>query len=211
VDAYRTEDEQVEALKKWWKANGKSVVVGVAVGLLAFGGARYWVDQRTARAEQASLLYEQMMGAVEAENPEVSSQVASTLLSQFNDTPYAAFAAMAMAKLKFEEDDSQSAITYYHWVLENDADEGLQQIARLRLARVLFEDNRLDEALAELREYLPPFKALYEELRGDIFTAQGNMPEARAAYQAALDAGGTGDDALLQMKLQNTGAASAES
>ena len=35
MDIYQTEDEQVEALKKWWEENGKSVIFGLCIGVVA--------------------------------------------------------------------------------------------------------------------------------------------------------------------------------
>jgi predicted negative regulator of RcsB-dependent stress response len=40
VDVYTTEDQQVEALKRWWKENAKSILLGVALGLAAVFGWR---------------------------------------------------------------------------------------------------------------------------------------------------------------------------
>jgi len=41
VDEFSTEDEQVEAIKKWWKENGTSLIVGVVLGLSVLFGWRY--------------------------------------------------------------------------------------------------------------------------------------------------------------------------
>ena len=44
MDIHRTEEEQVEAIKTWWKANGTSVIVGVVLGVAVIFGVRYWFD-----------------------------------------------------------------------------------------------------------------------------------------------------------------------
>ena len=31
MDVYKTEEEQVEAIKKWWQENGKSIIAGVVI------------------------------------------------------------------------------------------------------------------------------------------------------------------------------------
>ena len=38
----RTEEEQVEALKSWWKENGKSLIMGVVIAVAAVFGWRGW-------------------------------------------------------------------------------------------------------------------------------------------------------------------------
>lgn len=44
-----TEEEQVEALKKWWKENGTAVIVGVVIGISAVVGFWKWREYRDAR------------------------------------------------------------------------------------------------------------------------------------------------------------------
>ena len=48
---FETEDQQLEALRKWWQENGRGVLVGVVLGLGAVGGWRGWVYYTEARAE----------------------------------------------------------------------------------------------------------------------------------------------------------------
>jgi len=31
LDVYSTEEEQVEAIKKWWNENGKSIIAGIII------------------------------------------------------------------------------------------------------------------------------------------------------------------------------------
>ena len=40
MDVYKTEEEQVEAIKKWWQENGKSIIAGVVIGITAIFGWR---------------------------------------------------------------------------------------------------------------------------------------------------------------------------
>ena len=61
-----------------------------------------------------------------------------------------------------------------------------------------------DDALSTLNAPLPEaFKANVAELKGDIYTQQGNKEQARVAYQAAVDAGGLTSNPLLQIKLDD--------
>ncbi|HNC67059.1 MAG TPA: tetratricopeptide repeat protein, partial [Thauera aminoaromatica] len=56
------------------------------------------------------------------------------------------------------------------------------------------------------------YKARFDDLRGDVLAAQGKVAEARAAYQAAIDAlAAVGDDAVtlrevVRVKLESLGA-----
>jgi len=35
VESYRTEEEQVEALKRWWKENGTGILVAILLAVAA--------------------------------------------------------------------------------------------------------------------------------------------------------------------------------
>ena len=47
------EQEQVDALKAWWKENGKWVTGAVVVGLLGFAGIKFWKDHQANQAAEA--------------------------------------------------------------------------------------------------------------------------------------------------------------
>ncbi len=52
----KTEEEQVEALKRWWQENGKSLILTIAVSV---GGVLSWnayQDHQTSESELASVL-----------------------------------------------------------------------------------------------------------------------------------------------------------
>ncbi|MGU3844696.1 YfgM family protein, partial [Vibrio diabolicus] len=44
MELYDTEEQQVEAIKDWWKENGKAVIIGAVVGLGGLFGWRYYQD-----------------------------------------------------------------------------------------------------------------------------------------------------------------------
>ena len=56
---YETEEQQVEALKAWWAENGKSVMLGVGIGVAAIGGWQFWGKHKESQAREASDGYEQ--------------------------------------------------------------------------------------------------------------------------------------------------------
>ena len=66
MSGYETDEEQLEALKKWWAENGKAVLVGVVLGLGAIFGWRGWISHEQGRSEAASALYEEVINAIEA-------------------------------------------------------------------------------------------------------------------------------------------------
>ncbi len=202
MDHYVSEDEQVEAIKKWWKVNGGAIVGGVVIGLLVIFGWQYWSSYRVNQAEQAALRYAALSRAIEANDTDQARQEGRVLIEDFSASAYATLAAFQLAKLAVQEGDNATAIGRLEWALEHSRQDGIKDIARLRLARVLLTEKRYDAAEELLNQVTgTSFTAELENLRGDLYVARNKLAEARAAYQAALGAGG--GNAMLQMKLEN--------
>lgn len=205
-----TDDERVEDLKKWWKENGTSIIVGIGLGLVAIFGWQYWNAHRNTKAEQASQAYDAFVTAAEKPDPDQARQLAQSLLADFPKSPYAALAALRLAKLAAESGDSATAIQRLEWVIENARLDEIKDIARLRLARVLAAAGRAPDAELQLaRVATPGLTAEREELRGDLALAGNDPDKARTAYTAALAA--SGGNFLLQLKLDNLAPPTADS
>ncbi len=202
MDHYVSEDEQVEAIKKWWKANGGAIIVGVVIGLLVIFGWQYWSSYRINQAEQAALRYAALSQGLEDNNANQVRQEGQILMEEFSDSAYATLAALQLAKLAAQERDNTTAIERLEWALEHAHQEGIKDIVRLRLARVLLAEKRYDGAEKLLDQVTgTSFTAELENLKGDLYVARNQLAKARAAYQAAL--GASGGNPMLQMKLEN--------
>lgn len=209
MDVSRTEDEQLEALKKWWAENGVSIVAGVVIGIAAIFGWRGWQSHQQAMAEAASLLYTETIVNIRQNNNTKAREAADRILAEYGSTGYAAFAALLLAKLDVEENKNEAALAQLQWVLDNAGQEGLKHLARIRMGRVYLAMHQPEKALETLDVASQgEFAASYEELKGDIYV-QLNQPEkARTAYQLALaeSSGPAGDDnTYLQLKLDDIG------
>ncbi len=203
MDVYATDEEQVEAIKKWWKENWRSIFGGVALGLGLVFGWRAWVAHTTGIGEQASVYFEQMANLMQTGQTELASQQAERLRSEFSATPYAVFAALAQAKMHLGKGDAGAAKASLEWALNTTDQEGMRHVIRLRLGRVLLQAGDVSAATGILPATVPSaFAGEYAELEGDIAVAKGEPAIARAAYARALQ-GGAGNKALIQMKLDD--------
>jgi predicted negative regulator of RcsB-dependent stress response len=182
------EQEQIEALKGWWKQNGKLVVLALVAAALAFGGVSGWRHYQARQVAQASQLFAELERALQAANPKQVSAVAGQLMDKYPRTGYAPMAALMAAKASFEAGDLKSAAGHLAWALEHARDEETAAVARLRLAGVRLDENQPAAALELLEQKHPgSFAGLYADLRGDALVAQGKLAEARAAYRQALE------------------------
>jgi len=209
LDVYRTDEEQVEALKKWWQENGMSAVIGLVVGLGAIFGWRMWQEQQLLQAEAASEMYQQMVIAVRDDNdPDQAQKTAEQIHNNYQSTVYAVFAKLLLAKLAVDAQDLESATVHLRWSLDNNQDESLQHPIRLRLARILLARDKSDAAssIIDIKQ-TGQFGAAYDELRGDIKHHDGDIEAARIAYQQALTKtlASRNDISVLEIKLDGLG------
>lgn len=208
MEVYTTEEQQVEAIKKWWRENKLSVIGGVIIGVSALWGGRAWLDNQHAYTEAASYHFMAMMDMIQKGKNDEAAQAGAQLLGQFADTAYAPMAALAMARLKVEGGDLVAAQSHLRWAMDNGDQEVVKQEARLRMARILLAQGKPDEALSLLNQGKPgSFEAAYEELKGDIFVAKGEQGQAQAAYTRALAAMEPTEPSrsFVQMKLDDLG------
>ncbi len=206
MQEYETEEQQIEALKKWWKENSSSLLIGLAIGLAAIAGWKTFTDYTRDHSQQASDMYIAVNEQVKQNNFTDKNKLES-LTSEYKDTPYAALAALSVAKYYYEKGEVEAAIKQLQWAEQNTDVEETRHIARLRLATVYIADSRLEQAEALLNQAYPAeFTARYEELKGDLYVAMGDDQQARAAYDKAILAQGLTVTPWLKMKRNNVGA-----
>ena len=208
MDVYKVEDQRIEDIKSWWRENGLSIVVSVALGVGAIFGWRAWQASTLEKAQAASQLHAKMVVALRDEDNAGAKDAADGILEQYDNTPYAVFARLTLAKLAVADGELEAAAAHLRWALEQDLDESFSHVARLRLIRVLLSQGELDaaERLADAPDQ-GEFAVNYDELRGDIKSAQGDLEAARSAYQQSLDKarGGARDVSTLEIKIDNIG------
>lgn len=207
------EDEQLEALKKWWNDNGTAVIVGVSLGILVIGGWRFWQSYTQGQAELASAVYENMMQQAEQKDSKAFPGLAQELLQKHPGSVYAVFASLMQARRALEQNRIDAAETHLQWVIDNAGLPELVSLATWRKARLVFAGGDADGALA-LLDKAPPDKAFasaYAELRGDIARHRGEREQAKKYYDEALSALSKGNQRrnVLQQKQDNLGSVDA--
>jgi len=212
VEGYASDQEQVESIKRWWRANGKAILLGIVIGASIIVGWRMWSNHQATQAEMAAGQYEEVLNDMRRGDKAAALDRGARLVEQQRDTPYAALTALALAKIKMEDKDQQGARYYLQWVIDNAKQPALKDVARLRLARVMLSAGEAAAALDALKEVdMEAYGVPAQELKGDILVALNRIDEARSAYRSAIaSAAGPGEDHdRLQMKLSAIGGAEA--
>jgi len=205
VDEFLSEKEQLEQIRDWWRENGAYLVGGVALGvILLLGWNRYNAYQQS-QAESAAGLYHELRQAVADDAPGEALALLETLRSDYAASPYTDQGGLLAALMHLSDQQFRRAAEQLRYVLDNTGDGELAMIARLRLARVLGEQGRYEDALALLDVNAAGFAGRFNEVRGDLHRALGDLESARLAYAQALNSEQMDlvDRNLVQMKLDD--------
>ncbi|SEK73448.1 Putative negative regulator of RcsB-dependent stress response [Colwellia chukchiensis] len=203
MDIHQTEEQQVEAIKKFWQDNGNAIIAGLVIGLGGFIGLNYYKDHKLQQELNASEAYQNML-EIAGQDSATFTSAGEAFMAEHKASSYAMLTAMALAKTAAENQDWAQAQGYLTTAIAESVDDGMKAIATVRLARVQLQLAAYEQALATLATKLPAsFDASVEEIKGDIYTKQGKTELARNAYQAAIDAATDGANPALQMKLDD--------
>ena len=204
-EEYRTEEEQIEAIKSWWKENGKSILLGLVLGIGGIGGYRYWQSNTEEQAKIASMQFEEVLSLPAKDKDKLIAKV-KDIESQYAGKSYADLSAFIAVKKLVEDKDYPKAKEQLEWIIANSNQESFIHIARIRLVKVLLQMNKADAALALIKDIKSPaFDSTYAELRGDVYAALKEFTNAKAEYQLALSKLRPGDRrrSMIEMKSNN--------
>ena len=181
------EQEQIANFKAFWNRFGNLISWVLIIALGSYAGYNFWNSHQRGKAAEASGLYDQMFEAAQANDNAKVQRMAADIESKYDSTAYAQMAALAAAKAAFDANDLKTAKAQLQWAADHGNDE-YKSIARLRLSGVLLDEKAYDQALTLLNgDFLPQFAAEVADRKGDVLVAQNKLPEARTAYQAALE------------------------
>lgn len=189
MSVYMTEEEQIEAIKKWWKRYSTLITIVFSLILLSISGYKYWNWHQSKIGTQASNTYERLMVAFSNQDNKSVRAYANQLITEYGNTTYAHAARLTLAKLYVSHDRFDKALENLQFVSNNSPLKVLRQVAKIRIARLMAAQKEYDKALSELNAvedvaYMP----LVNELKGDIFAATGKYQQAVVSYKEAMTA-----------------------
>lgn len=203
------EQEKIDELKAWWKQNGSTVLLAIAVFATVLAGMQGWRYYQKSQQQQAAQVFEAVQNGVRSKDVKRVRDAAGQLIEKYPGTPYATRAALLVAGVNYELGDAKSAKAQLQWVIEHAKEDGARDMARLRLAGMLLDDKSYAEAMKLLEaQHQKSFDGLFADLKGDVLAAQGKVADARTAYTIALeqiDEKSTYRQ-IVQMKLDGLGA-----
>lgn len=182
------EQEQLDALKQFWKQYGALIITLAFLALATFAGVKGWNYYQRGQSQQASVLFGKLEEAVRKNDVSQVGSLGAEIIDKFGSTAYGPMAALLMAKNNYDNGDAAAAAQRLQWAIDKAKDDETATLARLRLAGIRLDEKKYDDALALLdAKHAQAFVPLYADLRGDVLAAQGKAAEARAAYRLALE------------------------
>jgi len=203
VDDLQSEKEQIEEMRAWWSVYGRYVIAGVVIAIGLLVGYNQYESSKVAAQVAASELFESLAEHVFQGDLDDAEVVADELANNYANTSYAAQSKLAMARLYMDKNRDQDAADVLKELVAMRGNKALKNVGRLRLARVLLYQDKAQEVIDLLADRDGvAFSGLYAEVRGDAYTALGQIEEAGDAYRLALaDTSQTVNRGLVQMKL----------
>jgi len=134
-------------------------------------------------------MFEELDKSALAADADKVGRVFNDMKERYPRTALAQQAGLIAARVQYDKGQPDAAQASLIWVADHAVEDEYRTIARLRLAGVLLDGKRYDEALKALDNATSKeFVALVADRRGDVLLAQGKADEAKAAYQAAWKA-----------------------
>jgi predicted negative regulator of RcsB-dependent stress response len=204
IEGYETEEQQVEAIKKWWKANGNTLIIAAVVGLAGLWGWRFYNESVISKQEATSQAYSEMLVEYEAQGEGQRLDIIRTFAAENSDNSYGVLASLLFAKEAIAEKNYQLAKTQLMQLQSQNSYQPLDALINLRLARVQSELAEYDAALTTLalieeKQYL----AKAYQLKGSIYLKQGEVEKARSAFQDAINVSQGRVDSVLQLQFDD--------
>ena len=180
------EQEQLDQLKAFWKQYGNLVTWALIAVLAAFAAWNGWNWWQRDQAVKAGAMFDELESAAGTGDADRAARVFADMKSRYPHTAFTQQGGLLAARTQFEKGQADAALATLTWVSDNASEAEYKTVARLRVAGLLLDAKKYDEALKQLDgATAKEFSALVADRRGDVLAAQGKKDEAKAAYQKA--------------------------
>ncbi|OWO84548.1 hypothetical protein B5C26_05940 [Photorhabdus luminescens] len=203
MEVYTNENEQVDAIRRFFANNGKALVFGLVLGAGALIGWRYWQSHQTNQLQESAEAFERVDRGLIASTKE--SHVAAEKFASETNNSYGVMTHMHLAQLAVEKNELAKADQFLSAAAGQAKNEDLQALVNIRLARVQLAEDKADAALKTLEQVKGSgWVAVAEDIRGDALLKKGDIAGARAAYTKGLSSDSPqAIKSMLNLKLNN--------
>ena len=138
------EQEQLDALKAFWKQYGNLITWALVAALAVYAGLNGWKWWQREQSAKAGALYEQLQIAAQSGDAQRAGQVFGDLKERYPRTVFAEQGGLLAARVQFDRGQTDAANASLSWVAENAGEDEYKTVARLRLAGLLLQAKDYD-------------------------------------------------------------------
>lgn len=182
-----TDAERIERLRELWAKYRFHIVCGLAMTLAAVGGFSWENLHRQAERREANEALFRVLLAARDERLE-DAESAFAVLESDSYPDLRNLGAFAIADQRFQADNAAGAEEALREIMDNSEDDGLRDLAALRLAEVLTHQGRYADAETLLTQRTPnqgSARIMFQDRLGDAAALRGDTDAALAAYRQA--------------------------
>ena len=190
--AYNLQDqEQIDELKAFWANNGNRLMWLAVIALAVFAGWRAWNWYHDSQAQDAAREYAGLLSAADSGKIEQVRERYDAIQKGYGSSVYAGMAGLRAAEAFAKANQPDAAAAALESVMKNSTEPGFKPIAGVRLAGLLLDQKKYDEATkaidsGNIGPVSGEMAASVADRRGDILAAQGKASDAKAAWEEAL-------------------------
>jgi predicted negative regulator of RcsB-dependent stress response len=183
------EQEQLDQLKAFWNQYGNLITTVLVLAVAAYLAWLGWNAWQRDQGAKAGSMYDELDRAAQAGDAARANSIFGDMKERFPRTTFTGQGGLLAAKVAADKGQADVAQTDLAWVAQSASEGAYRAVAKLRMAGLLLDDKKFDEALKQLDGIDDAeFAALVADRRGDIQAAQGKIDDARASYEKALAA-----------------------
>lgn len=199
----KTEEQQFEEAKNWFKANSTPILLAIFICAAATFGWNFWKKHQVESAIQASTSYQNTMEAY-LQDPAKNQPLVAKFLEEAKGTNYATFTLLEQSKQAVSNTDYAKAADLLQTALTSTNDATLQNVIRFRLADVDYQLKNYDKALTTLSQVEGSAWEIRKQLlSADILAAKGDKVAAKSAYEQIKEKLDDQEKALIDLKINN--------
>jgi predicted negative regulator of RcsB-dependent stress response len=177
IGVHKTEEEQEDQIKNWWKENGIQIIGGVVIGIAGIWGWDYYQNYKYAQSIEARDLYLDFSG-------NNNSSTLQNLSENFSDSSYQDEARLLLAKNQIKNfDESRNTLLS----VSNSSNKYLANLAKIRLAKLYINNDNLSEAETILNNLNDEsYKGLKFYMQAQISEKKNDLSSAKNLYEESL-------------------------
>jgi predicted negative regulator of RcsB-dependent stress response len=184
------EQEQLDQLKAFWNQYGNLITWLLVLVLGGYAAWNGWNAYQRDQGQKAGSLYDELERAAQQGDSDRATRIFADMKERYPRATFTHQGGLLAARVAADKGQHDAASASLAWVADKAGDDEYRSIAHLRLAGLLLDTKKYEEALKQVDAVAgtPEFVALADDRRGDILMTQGKSADAQAAYLKAWTA-----------------------